>query len=362
MSAIRFNHEYADEEKVRIGYLGCGDHSYRNLFPCFQYAPVDLVAVCDRDEARAEAFARTFGARRAFTDYTRMLDECELDAVFIVTGYGPEGVTYPPLAIQALQAGCDVFIEKPPANSVTEVEQMQAAEAKTGRFVFVGFKKVFFPAVAKARELAQSGQLGWVNSIYARYPQRLPLTQQERGDRSKMRSFLDHLVHPASILYGIGGEFSSVRFSIDPGGGSVSVLRFSDGKLGTLQLVGGGAGTSPLERLEVVGERSNVVVDNGVRLTWYRPGGRGQGGYGRADNFIGNDDSGPIIWEPEFSLGQLYNKGIFMLGYAPEVLHFCECVRKRRRPELCSTDWAHALLRLYEAYAGPEDVTVSLER
>jgi predicted dehydrogenase len=361
MSAIRFNHEYAPDEKIRVGYLGCGDHSFRNLLPCFQYAPVDLVAVCDRQETRAQAFASTFGARQVFTDYERMLQECDLDAVFIVTGYGPHGVTYPPLAIQALHAGCDVFIEKPPANSVAEVQQMQAAEAQTGRFVFVGFKKVFFPAVAKARELAQSGQLGWVNSIYARYPQRLPLTQEERQDRGKMRSFLDHVVHPASILYSIGGEMASVRFNIDPGGGSVSVIRFADGKLGNLHLVGGGSGTSPLERLEVVGDRSNVVVDNGVKLTWYRPGGRGPGGYGRSANFIGPDEAGPIVWEPEFSLGQLYNKGIFLLGYAQEILYFCECVRKRMRPELCNTDWARALLRLYEAYQGPEDVTVNLD-
>lgn len=361
MSAIRFNHEYPAEEKIRVGYLGCGDHSFRNLFPCFQYAPVELVAVCDRDGARAQAFARTFGAERALTDYDQMLRECDLDAVFIVTGYDAQGVTYPPLAIQALRAGCHVFIEKPPANAVAEVEQMQAAEAETGKFVFVGFKKVFFPAIAKARELAQSGQLGWVNSIYARYPQRLPLSQQERNDALKMRSFLDHLVHPASILYGIGGPFSSVRFSLDPGGGSVSILRFADGKLGMLQLVGGGSGTSPLERLEIIGERSNVVVDNGVRLTWYRPGGRGPGGYGRSASFIGTDEAGPILWEPEFSLGQLYNKGLFLLGYAQEVLYFCDCVRRRQRPELCSTDWALALLRLYEAYRGPEDVTLNLQ-
>ena len=82
-----YNFEFAEEEKIRVGYLGCGGHSYRNVYPCFQYAPTDLMAVCDLNEERARHYARQFGARRHFTDYQEMLSECELDAVFVVTGY-----------------------------------------------------------------------------------------------------------------------------------------------------------------------------------------------------------------------------------------------------------------------------------
>src|SRR5206468_10876079 len=97
---IKFNYEY--ERKLRVAYLGCGGHSFRNIFPCFQFAPVDLVAVCDLQEARAAAFARQFGARRHYTDYARMLAEERPEAVFIVTGYDAAGrPTYPPLAEQA---------------------------------------------------------------------------------------------------------------------------------------------------------------------------------------------------------------------------------------------------------------------
>ncbi|HEY3398807.1 MAG TPA: Gfo/Idh/MocA family oxidoreductase [Armatimonadota bacterium] len=357
---IRFNHEYPPEERLRVGYLGCGDHSFRNVLPCFRYAPVELVATCDRQEERAAAFARQFGAQRYFTDYEQMLQQCDLDAVFIVIGAGEQGYPYAPLAMQALEAGCQVFTEKPPANSVAEVEQVRAAEQRTGKFWMVGCKKAFFPAVARAREISQRPEFGRLNSVYARYPQSLPLTRADRQDPQKMRGFLDHLVHPASLLYSVGGEMTSVRFSLDPAGGSTSVIRFAGGALGTLHLVAGISGTSPLERLEIVGEGENVVVDNGTRLTYYRRGGRGEGGYGRAGDFLGPDESAPLLWEPEFSLGQLYNSGLFLLGYAPEVLYFCRCVQEGRRPDLANSDWALALMRLYEAYQGPEDEAIPL--
>src|SRR5579862_5856907 len=102
---IKYNFEYAPEEKVKIGYIGCGGHSYRNIFPTFQYAPIDLVACCDLDPARAEAYRKQFGGQRAYSDHREMLANEALDAVFIVTGYDARGHPQAtPLAIEAMRA------------------------------------------------------------------------------------------------------------------------------------------------------------------------------------------------------------------------------------------------------------------
>src|SRR5438270_565650 len=96
---IRFNYEY--ERRLKVAYLGCGGHSYRNIFPCFQFAPVDLWAVCDLQGPRAGAFARQFGARGYYTDYAQMLADVQPEAVFIVTGYDAQGrPTYPALPLR----------------------------------------------------------------------------------------------------------------------------------------------------------------------------------------------------------------------------------------------------------------------
>jgi predicted dehydrogenase len=83
-----------------------------------------------------------------------MLAEARPQIVFIVTGYDADArPTYPPLAIDAMRAGAHAWIEKPPAATVEEVQQMLDAERRTGKFTQVGYKKMFFPAIAKAKEI-----------------------------------------------------------------------------------------------------------------------------------------------------------------------------------------------------------------
>jgi predicted dehydrogenase len=356
---IRYNFEY--ERRLRTVFLGCGGHSFRNILPCFRYAPIDLVAVCDRIEARAAAFARQFGAERHYTEFARMLAEEQPEAVFIVTGYDADGrPTYPPLAIEAMRAGAYAWIEKPPAASTSEVRAMKAAETETGRFVMVGLKKAFFPAITRAREIIDSPAFGPAASIALRYPQSLPPADR-RGDPKAMLGFLDHLCHPASVLHRLMGPAASLFYQREPvNGGVAASLRFRSGAVGLLHLCAGQSGTGPLERVEVIGQGSHLVVENGCRLWHYRRGGRGEGGYGRSASFIGPEESAPICWEPEFSLGQLYNSGLFLLGYAPEILHFCESALGGTRPAHGNLDAALEVTKLYEAFLQPEGEVISI--
>src|SRR5688500_10258948 len=131
---ITYNAEYP--RRVRVAAVGCGGHAQRNIFPTYQYAPVDLVAVCDLDRERAEVCARQFGARAAvYTDHADLLRrECP-EAVVIVTNYDEQGhPRYPALAADALRAGAHAWIEKPPAATSAEVEEMRRVSGETGKF------------------------------------------------------------------------------------------------------------------------------------------------------------------------------------------------------------------------------------
>jgi predicted dehydrogenase len=347
---MRYGFEVPVEERIRVGFIGCGGHSFRNIYPCLQYAPVELVAVCDLNEARGATYARLFGAARAYRDYEEMLRQESLAAVFVVTNYGDDGLPqFPGIAIAAMEAGCHTWIEKPPAGSASEIERMIRVSARTGRFVQVGFKKMFVPALERLWEITRSPEFGRRTSAYVRYPQAIPPVERRSDDRA-MLGFLDHIFHPGSVVQYLMGPVRTLYYEQAENGGTVSALTFASGGVGTLHLCAGQSGTSPLERVEVVGEGSNAVVENGIRLVYYRRGGRGPGGYGRARSFVGDDTHAPIVWEPEFSLGQLYNKGLFLIGYAPEVLYFCECVRRNEPPAKAGLRDALDIMRLYEAY------------
>jgi predicted dehydrogenase len=355
---IPYNFEYKAEEKIKVGYIGCGGHSYRNVYPTFQYAPIDLVACCDLDAARAEAYQRLFGAREAYTDHRAMLAREDLDAVFVVTNYDEKG--HPratELAIEAMQAGKHVWMEKPPGASVADIERMRAVSRETGKFVLVGMKKIFFPAVEKVKSLIDAPEFGGVSSISVRYPQSMPANT---GDDRAMIGFLDHIAHPGAILVYLMGPIAQIFFQREAAtGATVTALRFVSGAIGTMHLVAGQSGTSPLERLEVVGRGANVVLENGVDLTYYRPGHRGA--YGRASSYLTDNDQAPLHWQPEFSLGVLDNKALFLLGYVQEVRYFCECVLTGTPPTRAGLDDALEIFKLYEAYRQPEGTVIQLQ-
>ncbi|MSS71783.1 MAG: Gfo/Idh/MocA family oxidoreductase [Candidatus Latescibacteria bacterium] len=351
-----------EERKIRAGFIGCGGHAFRNIYPTLQFAPVDLVATCDLVAERAQRTARQFGALRAYTDYREMLEKEDLEGVFIVTGYDPQNrPLYPGMAMDCMRAGCHAWIEKPPAASVAEIEQMMAVERETGKFTMVGLKKAFFPAIQRMKEITERPEFGGVTSICLKYPQSIPAEgEKDLATSPGMRGFLDHIVHPGSIIDYVMGKIRRIYYERSPNGGGVMSMQFVSRATGVLHFTHGRSGTGPLERVEVVGQGANVVVDNGVRLTYYRPGGRGEGGYGRATNFMGDDAGAPITWEPEWSLGQLYNKQIFLLGYAFEVIAFAECILEGRRPERGSLDSARELMKLFEAFQRPPGEIITI--
>lgn len=344
---VRYNFEY--ERKLRACFIGAGGHSFRNVYPTFQYAPVDLVAICDRDRSRAEAFQRQFGAGAAYDDHREMLARERPDIVFIVTSYTPDGRPQATaLALDALAAGAHIWMEKPTASSVAEVQELIDATVRHDRFLMTGLKKVFFPSIVKTKEIISDPSFGRTVSMTLRYPQGMPPFEQ-RDDLVKLQGLLDHIYHPGAIIHYLMGRVETLSYEWEPyRGGTLTNMRFLSGAIGTLHLVGGGSGSSPLERLEIVGEHANVVVDNGVRVTYYRRAERPA--YGRSASFLVADEVAPLYWEPEFSLGQLYNKNIFYLGYVPEVVHFCESVLAGRPPEKGTLAASLEIAKLFEAY------------
>lgn len=345
---IRYNFEY--EKRLKACFIGAGGHAYRNVYPTFRYAPVDLEAICDLDVKRAEGFARVFGAKRTYSDHHAMLTAEKPDVVFIVTNYTQDGhVRATALARDCVEAGAHVWMEKPTAASRAEVEALKALSERTGMKIMTGLKKTFFPAVEKLKDIIDAPEFGGLSALTVRYPQSLP-PPGSRGDLLTMQSFIDHIYHPGSIIHFLAGPIDRATFEWAPGtGGTVAALRFRSGAIGVLQFAAGASWTSPLERIEAIGEGSNAVVENGVKLIHYRKADLPS--YGRAASWVQPEQNAPVLYEPEFSLGQLYNNNMFSLGYVPEVLHFCEAVLERKPLTKGTLDAAIEIMKLYDFYS-----------
>jgi 2-alkyl-3-oxoalkanoate reductase len=143
---------------VKVGLIGCGAIVRAHIEALRRLRGVDVVATCDTDEARAQRVAEKFGIRRAYRSATELLKAERPDVVHILTP--PQ--SHRDLSIAALQAGCDVFVEKPMAVDAAEAGDMVEASRRLGKTLGVCHNFLFDPALLEARELVASGALGRV--------------------------------------------------------------------------------------------------------------------------------------------------------------------------------------------------------
>lgn len=145
---------------MRLAIVGCGLIGGKRAAAAGGH---DIVVVCDRDAPRADALAQKTGAQ-AVTDW-RDAVKANVDAVIVATTHDQLAA----IALGAIEAGRHVLVEKPAGRMLAEVQAIAAAAAKQKRIVKTGFNHRFHPAFLKAREIVDSGMLGPLMFIRARY-------------------------------------------------------------------------------------------------------------------------------------------------------------------------------------------------
>jgi predicted dehydrogenase len=144
---------------MRIGIVGCG------LIGSKRAAALSgdpLVAVCDRDAARAAALAARHPGAAAVT-----LDELLARSEAVVVATTNDHLAA--ITRQAVEAGRHVLVEKPAARSAAELEPLARLAANRGVTVRVGYNHRFHPAAQKAREILAGGACGPLMFVRARY-------------------------------------------------------------------------------------------------------------------------------------------------------------------------------------------------
>jgi predicted dehydrogenase len=145
---------------MRLAIVGCGLIGGKRAAAA---AAHEIVVVCDRNPARAEALAQKTKAH-AVTDW-RDAVAADVDAVIVATTHDQLAG----IALGAVEAGRHVLVEKPAGRALSEVQAIAQAAAKHKRIVKAGFNHRFHPAFIKAREIVSTGVLGPLMFIRARY-------------------------------------------------------------------------------------------------------------------------------------------------------------------------------------------------
>lgn len=156
------------DKKFKVGLIGSGWYGKCDLYRLIQVAPVEVVSLCDVDKRMladaVEQVAQRQVSRnrpRAYADYRTMLKDQHHDIVLVAT---PDHWHALPM-IAAVQAGADVYCQKPIGVDVVEGQAMLAAARKHNRVVQIGTQRRSTPHIVEARDLVREGKIGKVGLV-----------------------------------------------------------------------------------------------------------------------------------------------------------------------------------------------------
>jgi predicted dehydrogenase len=192
----------------RVALIGCGlvGQKRLKLLP-----PGSVTVACDLQIERAKKLAAQSPGCLATDSVEQTVTSPNVDAVMIAT----VNASLAPLAIQAVQHGKHVLVEKPAAISVKELDALETAVAKTGALIRVGYNHRYHPACVKALEIFRSGVLGPMMFVRGRYGQggRIGYDKEWRADPklSGGGELIDQGVHLIDLAGIFLGEFTLVE-------------------------------------------------------------------------------------------------------------------------------------------------------
>jgi predicted dehydrogenase len=193
---------------MNYAIIGCGLIGKKRLagLP----AGSKLAVACDTNLSRAEELVKLAQTGRAVADFHEAVADPQVDAVIVAT----INAALSEVSAAAIRAGKHVLVEKPAGISVKQIDDLIALEQQYGVCVRVGFNHRFHPAFRKAREIFESGVMGELMFIRARYGHggRIGYDQEWRADPklSGGGELIDQGIHLIDLAGWFLGNFAKV--------------------------------------------------------------------------------------------------------------------------------------------------------
>ena len=313
---------------IRAATIGAGGRATRTHYPAIKrLKDVEVVAACDLDEDLLRENADRFEIPLRFTDYKEMLQSVDIDLVYAITQ--PTHITR--IAIDCLNAGKHIFVEKPPGATSDEARQLVQAAESNGKLGMVGFQRRYGPVISAALEQihARGGPSTFMVEFHKNYV--------TTPGPTTVHPMVDDGIHAADLLLHIGGaDVKTVTTSrrehfTDWVSTFSAQIEFAGGALGVFYF----------------------VRSAGARYLRYEVHGRGISAYIRPPEFgeVFIDDSAePMVLNASKITGSEEN--IVTDGVVAMHEHFVECVQTGAEPR-SSLQRSVASMELMERILGP---------
>jgi len=281
-SIIRYSNERVTESSVSIttssfskenavfGIIGAGNFTKMMIVPAMRKLKYNLKYVASERGLSAAILAKKYKIAIATSDYKEILADPEVSAIAVTVRHN----MHAQLVIEALQAGKHVFVEKPLALSLDEVDQIEEAYQKSGKTLTVGFNRRFSPFTIKAKEmLKNSGAINVVATMNAGFIPGNSWVQDMKVGGGRIIGEACHLIDLITYLTGsLVDEVVMNALGNNPEentDNATILLKYKDGSNGVINYFANGSKAYSKERLEIYSQGRTLIIDNFRKLKCY---------------------------------------------------------------------------------------------
>jgi UDP-N-acetylglucosamine 3-dehydrogenase len=313
---------------IRWGLIGLGWFGEVHAEALSAMPGIELAAVCTRRPQRLAEMADRFHVTKRYTDYRDLLADPEIDVIGITTHI----YDHRDIAIDALNSGKHVFLEKPMAPTPADCDLILDAARKASGFFMVGHICRFDPRVALAKQAIDEGKIGKIVSMHARRNLSKTIGRMVLNDISAL---MGDGIHDGDLMlwFSQAKPVSIYAQEIHPGtnkypDGGWAMARLDSGAIAVIESIWHLPESTPYQidaRMEVIGTEGAIYIDCGEAGLEIHDG-------------AGNRMPDTLYWPNVF--GQRF--GILRA----ELRYFADCVAEGRRPDRITPEESRAAVAL----------------
>ncbi|HMO39167.1 MAG TPA: bi-domain-containing oxidoreductase [Saprospiraceae bacterium] len=270
-SVVKISERKASQSKGVLGIIGAGNFTASTILPNLRKLKADVKSIASARGLSGTILAKKFDISVSTTDYKTLLTDDEIDTVLITTRHDQHAAQ----VTEALQAGKNVFVEKPLALTRQELTVIETAFIESNQSLLVGFNRRFSPFSQDVKQQLGGGDTP-INVIATMNAGFIPAdhwTQDMQTGGGRIIGEACHLID--LISYFTGSEVESVVMNaLGPNAAEHTdnasiLLRYRNGSQGVINYFANGSKAYPKERVEIYSQNRTAVLDNFRRVKYY---------------------------------------------------------------------------------------------
>ena len=270
-TVVEVNSNAFKPSKGQIGIIGAGNYTNSTMVPALKACKAKIRYIASAQGMTAKVLARKCGAMMATSDYHEILNDPEVDLVMITTRHD----THARMVVEALEAGKNVFVEKPLCLNADELDNILSAyKAKEGKVsLSVGFNRRFSPFAVKMKKLLGDGPKNIIATMNAGFVPQDVWVQDLAVGGGRIIGEACHFIDLCSYLAGskvVAVCMNAMGENPEENTDNASILlKYANGTNAVINYFANGSKAYQQERIEVYSQERTLVLNNWMKLEGY---------------------------------------------------------------------------------------------